>query len=241
MNEEQNRYDEIDIREIIHLLRVGWRVVALFFAIAVAVAALVSFYVLEPIYKAESTLFVGKESGSPIAGIDLGQFSLEQKLVADYREIIQSRLVAQEVLEALDLDMDIEVFQNKISVTTVSDSRLFRIGFESPNPELARDVTNTISDVIIIKAQEIMEVKNVQIIDRAELPDRPIKPNKALNLAIAGLLGLMVGVFVLLLMEYLNHTIKSARDVERYLGLAILGEIPVFEGEERGRRNGSHK
>ena len=201
MNEEQSRYDEIDIREIFHLLRVGWRMIVIFFVIAVACAALVSFYLLEPIYKAESTLFVGKEAGSQIAGIDLGQFSLEQKLVADYREIIQSRLVAQQVLDELALEMDIDVFQKKISVTTVSDSRLFRIGFESPNPKLARDVTNKISDVIIVKAQEIMEVKNVQIIDRAELPDTPIKPNKTLNLAIAGVLGLMVGIFVLLLME----------------------------------------
>lgn len=232
MNEEQVNYEEIDIREILHTLKTGWWIIVLFLILALS-ATFASFQILEPIYKAESTLFVGKESGSQIAGIDLGQFSLEQKLVADYREIVRSRLVASEVLDALKMDMSVEAFQKRVNVTTISDSRLFKISFESNSPVLARDVTNKISEVIILKAQDIMDVKSIQVIDRAELPEIPIKPNKIMNISIAGVLGLMIGIFVVLLMQFLNQTIKSPKDVEQYLHLNTLGEIPVFKGEKR--------
>lgn len=239
MEEARQEFDEIELKELLHIFRIHWWIVALIMAVAVSVSAFVSWRVLEPVYRAESTLFVGREAGSQIAGIDLGQFSLEQKLVVDYREIILSRLVAREVIGKLDLDMTVEAFQSRVAVNTLRDSRLFKITFESTSPELARDVTNALSEAIILKAEEIMEVKNVQIIDLAETPVGAVRPNRKMNLAIAGALGLMLGTFLIFLMEYLNHTIKSERDVERHLGLNILGEIPVFEGEERGAQGGS--
>lgn len=238
MNIETMDTEEIDLKELLYIFRLRWKLVALMMILALAVSGFVSFRVLKPIYKAEATLFVGRESGSQIAGIDLSQFSLEQKLVVDYREIILSRLVAREVIDTLDLDMGISSFQNRIKVTTVRESRLFKIAFESTEPALARDVANLLSEVIIVKAQDIMDVKNIQIIDRAEIPKNPIRPNKTMNLAIAGVLGLMIGCFMVFLLEYLNQTIKSAKDVERHLHLTTLGEIPAFEGEERGKKKG---
>ena len=238
MNIETMDTEEIDLKELLYIFRLRWKLVALMMILALAVSGFVSFRVLKPIYQAEATLFVGRESGSQIAGIDLSQFSLEQKLVVDYREIILSRLVAREVIDTLDLDMGISSFQNRIKVTTVRESRLFKIAFESTEPALARDVANLLSEVIIVKAQDIMDVKNIQIIDRAETPQNPIRPNKTMNLAIAGVLGLMIGCFMVFLLEYLNQTIKSAKDVERHLHLTTLGEIPAFEGEERGKKKG---
>ncbi len=238
MGEEQRDFEEIDLKELLHMLRIRWWMIVLSVVLAVGVSGVVSFRMLEPVYRAEATLFGGQESAGSIAGIDLGQFSLEQKLVVDYREIILSRLVAREVIEELDLDMSISGFQSRVAVNTVRESRLFRISFESANPALARDVANALSEAIIRKADDIMDVQNVQIIDRAELPVSPVRPNKRMNLAIAGVLGLMIGVFGVFLREYLDQTIKSAKDVERHLGLNVLGEIPEFSGEKRGVQNG---
>jgi succinoglycan biosynthesis transport protein ExoP len=195
---------------------------------------------IKPVYLAETSLFVGKEN-SLIGSIDLNDFSLDQKLVTDYREIIKSKLVSKEVIEKLNLDMDVETFHERMSVTTIKDSRFFKISFESTDPQIAMDVANSLAEVIIKKAEEVIEVKNIKVIDVAELPKSPIKPNKKMNIAIAGVLGIMLGVFLVFTIEYMDHTIKGKRDVERYLGLNTIGEIPAFKGERRHYRNAHQK
>jgi capsular exopolysaccharide synthesis family protein len=120
----------------------------------------------------------------------------------------------------------------------MQDSRLFKISFESTDPKLAMDVANALARVIIEKAQDIIEVKNIKVIDKAELPEAPIKPNKVQNLAIAAILGFMIGSGVVFLIEYTDYTVKDSKDIEKYLELITIGEIPMFAGEKRkGGRN----
>ncbi|MDW7671402.1 MAG: polysaccharide biosynthesis tyrosine autokinase [Bacillota bacterium] len=234
-------YDEqeLDLREILNLLRVRWWVIALIFLLAVGAAFYVSTQVLTPIYRAETSLFVGKEDNR-VGPINVGDLNLGQSLVTDYREIILSRLVAREVLDDLNLNMPITAFRSQVGVATVRDSRMFTISFESADPRQAMDVANALGSVIIDKAAEIIEIRNVQVIDAAELPMIPVKPNILLNIAIAGVLGLMLGVFLVFMLEYLDRTIKSDKDIERHLQIPLLAGIPVFKGEKRGK-NGSNR
>lgn len=69
---------------------------------------------------------------------------------------------------------------------------------------------------------------NVFIIDGASPPLEPSSPRTGRNLAFAMLLGLLGGVGLALLAEYLDSRLKSPQDVERYLGLASLGVVPDF-------------
>jgi len=234
---EQQELQEMDLREIIHIFSVRWWVIAIFMVVSILVTGFVTFTVLDPVYRAETSLFVGRESDK-IASLDLGEFNLNKSLVSDYRQLILSRLVTKEVIEELGLDMSVETFQKKVEVTTIQDSRLFKISFESTDPQLAMDVANSLAEVLVEKAQDIIQVKNVRIVDVAELPQNPIKPNKRQNIVIAAILGAFIGAGVVLLLEYLDYTIKNANDVEKHLKLNTIGEIPQFEGEKRGKNKG---
>lgn len=237
MEKETEFNDELDLLDMFNILRRRWWLVLVCFLIATTISAVVTFNFITPVYKAETTLFSGKELNG-IASLDLSALSLDQKLVTDYREIVLSRNVAKQIINERGLSMSVETFQSRVSLEPVSDSRFFKISFESTVPKLSMDVTNALGRVIIEKAEEIIDVKNVIVIDLAELPKAPIKPNKMLNIAIAALLGLMFGVFLVYLMELLDRTLKTDRDVEKHLGLSTIGEIPLFEGEDR--RNSKH-
>ena len=226
MHTESIEEQEIDLKELLYMMRIRWWIIGLVFIMAVTASAYVSFQVLEPVYASRTSLFVGKEETN-IGPVSLSDLNLGQSLVSDYREIIRSRLVAREAIEELNLDMPISSFQSRININTVSDARVFSIGFESTDPQLAADAANTLAAILIDKAAEIIEIDSVQVIDHAEVPINPIKPNKTMNLAIAGVLGIMLGVFLVFLLEYLDHTIKSEKDVEKYLGLPLLGGIPL--------------
>jgi len=83
------------------------------------------------------------------------------------------------------------------------------------------------------RINEVMELGDIRIIDKAFAPDSPINPNKKLNLLIGGILGLMVGFMAAFFGEYMDNTIKNTEDVERYLGLPVIGIIPKINSKRR--------
>lgn len=76
---------------------------------------------------------------------------------------------------------------------------------------------------------EAMQTADVQVIDRAVLPERPVKPRIKLNIAIAGVLGLFIGVGLAFLLDFMDTSIKTKDEVEEILGLPVLGQIPDFD------------
>lgn len=69
---------------------------------------------------------------------------------------------------------------------------------------------------------------NISIVDRAQ-EGYKFKPSLARNLALGLLAGLMLGVLLALAFEYLDDTLKAPDDVEKQLGLSVLGVIPLLK------------
>jgi len=92
-----------------------------------------------------------------------------------------------------------------------------------------------------------LRTSNVRVVDRARVPVRPSSPRKKRNLALALVLGLMGGVGLAFLFDFLDNSVKTSEDVERYAGLATLGVVPKFtmNGTEKGylyyRRKKQHR
>lgn len=86
---------------------------------------------------------------------------------------------------------------------------------------------------------EAMQTASVQVIDYALLPEVPVKPRVKLNIAIAGVLGIFVGVGLAFLMAFMDNTVKTKEDVEKILELPVLGQIPDLTrvvGNDVGKR-----
>lgn len=66
------------------------------------------------------------------------------------------------------------------------------------------------------------------------VPDKPVKPNKELNILIAVVVGLMASMGLVFLLEYMDNTIKTSGDVENVLGIPVLGVIPNYEAGKQG-------
>jgi capsular polysaccharide biosynthesis protein len=147
--------------------------------------------------------------------------------------LAKSRLVSNIVINELGLkDTAASNIAGMLGVNLKSDTRIIEITAQHTDPEFARDIANKVADVFKRKSVELIEVDNVQVIDIAETPVSPIKPNKKMNVAIGFVLGMMVGVGLVLILEYLDNTIKTPSDVEKHLGLAVIGTIPHFDGDK---------
>src|SRR5256885_6993173 len=85
-----------------------------------------------------------------------------------------------------------------------------------------------------------LKASNIRIVDSAEPPAKPLKPNIPLNLGVAAILGLGLGICAAFFQERLDDTLKGTDDVERVLGLAAVGLIPAVS-QLNGNHHGMHK
>ncbi len=218
----------IDLRELLHIFLKRWWIVVLALILCMSVAFTLVYFVLDPVYQADTTLYIGKnvENKNDITYNDM---MLGSQLVKDYRELVISRMISKTVIEELGLkDLTADQLSSKLTVTSKNDTRVIQISTEDTDPKLAMDITNKVAEIFQTKVVEIMKVENVQVIDKAEQPVNPVKPNKLMYLAAAGILGLALGAFVIFLIEHLDNTVKTPEDIAKYLDLPVIGTIPVF-------------
>ncbi|MGA1794816.1 MAG: GumC family protein [bacterium] len=91
------------------------------------------------------------------------------------------------------------------------------------NKEVFNVVLNRLKETDLTRG---LKASNITIVDPAELPQYPIRPRKKLNIILAAVIGLMVGVGLAFFFEYLDDTVKTPDDLKRYFGMPFLGPIP---------------
>lgn len=152
-----------------------------------------------------------------------------QNLLAD-RVTLETNIISLETKKDA-LSNTIKKYDERLEKLPEKELQLARL-------ERAVKVSENIYLLLLEKYQEArineaMELGDIRIIDSALVPDEPIKPNKKLNLAIGGILGLMLGIMLVFFMEYMDNTIKTTEDVERYLGLPVIGLIPKINSKRK--------
>ena len=218
--------ETVDLREYFGIVKKRFWIVALITIIAVVVSGVISFFMLNPVYEAKSTLIVNTEKNEETQMITGDQFNVTQKLAVTYGEIIKSRSVLDDVIKNLKLDDKYGNLVKYVTVSPVKDTQIISISVQDTNKEKARDIANEIPKVFKKEAKRITKANDIQVIDKAILPQSPIKPNKMMNITIAAALGAMIGLFVVFLIEYLDNKLKTPQDIEKHLGLSVLGVVP---------------
>lgn len=90
-------------------------------------------------------------------------------------------------------------------------------------------LTEKITETEVARSANFGET-SVIVVSPAYASAKPVKPRKKLNMAIAGVLGLMTSVVLAFVLEYLDNTVKTPEDIERMTGLSTLGTIPRVSG-----------
>ncbi|WP_300856057.1 YveK family protein, partial [uncultured Clostridium sp.] len=211
------------------MLRKRWLMIASITLVAAIVAGVISFFVLKPQYEASTTMMVNYKQDQDML-MNFNELQMSQKLATTYSQIIKSERIADAVIEKLELDLSAEELNKKISVSQVESTEILKITVKDSDAELAALIANTEADIFKQQINEMMKVDNVSTIDVAKVPENPVAPNKVMNIAIATVLGMMVSVGLVFVLEFLDRTYKTPTDIERHLGLPILGAIPDVKG-----------
>lgn len=221
---ENEEYDVIDLREIFQILRKYIAILIIVPVVFAIIGALVSIYFIDPVYESSTTLIVRQNKNSD-EQISITDVNLSKSLVYTYAEMAKSKTVLENTKNSLELT---ELNGRNITVSPVKDTQILKVSVQNTDPKLAMDIANTLVEEFTDEIVRITKTDNVAVVDYATLPLEPIKPNKLMNTAIAAVLGEMILVMLIFLKEYLDNTIKSEKDIEKYLGISVIGTIPNF-------------
>jgi capsular polysaccharide biosynthesis protein len=218
---------ELGIADLWKVIRQRWPWILLTTVLVVLFAAVFSYFVLTPKYEATTSLLVQNQNTASGAEIGYSDLLLDQKLVKTYGEVIKSSLVAETVKSNLHLDMTTDALLAKVQIRNVEESLITTVTATDPDPARAVAIANGFARTFAQKLGTIMRVDNVSILDEAKLgPDpAPVSPQPFLNMSVGLVLGLVLGIGVALLLEFLDKTIKSEEEIEQLLGLPVLGVI----------------
>lgn len=229
--QEKNQNDEIeiDLRELFFELLIHWKMIALSTILAGAIALVISMFLITPMYESTSELYVLSKSTSitSLADIQMGS-----NLTNDYMVVVKGRPVIEQVISNLGLEENYEALGNKIAINNPSDSRILQITVKDADPERAKRIADEMATVASAFISEKMDQDPPTIIQHGYADGDPVSPSIAKNTAIGLMLGAVLAMAMVIISYLLNDTIVSTDDIERKLGLNLLGTLPYEENEE---------
>ena len=229
-NVENNDVVEIDLMEIFGLMLHRLWLIILCAVAAGAVGYAVSRFVLTEQFESTTRIYVlNRQNDDTLTYTDV---QLGTQLTKDFREIIKSRYVLEQVIDVCGLEDTSASLASRVSVDTQSDTRIVTITVTDTSPAMAQYIANELREAAAERIKNVMDIQAVNVVDEANLPTAPSAPSVAKWTAIGFLLGAFLCMAVVLIQFLLDDTIKTSEDIEKYLGLSTLGMIPLREEKE---------
>ncbi|OUT33224.1 capsular biosynthesis protein [Priestia aryabhattai] len=222
--------ETISLRELFAVLRKRLWLIVLITIIAATVSAVISFFVLTPVYQSKTQILVNQaKSDEQLYNTQAVQTNIQ--LINTYNDIITSPAILDKVIKELKLDGSAASLSGQIQVTSAEYSQVAQIVVQDTSAKRATDIANTTASVFQKEVPKIMNVDNVSVLSKATLGESasPIKPQPLKNVAIAIVVGLMVGVGLAFLLEYLDNTVKTEQDIENLLELPVMGVVTTIK------------
>ncbi len=215
--------EEINLKEVYSYFksRLLWMLLAI--VVIVIIGNVYTILTRVPMYQSNTTIVLVGESKKGYSQTDS---QLNQNLIGTYSEIITSRKVLQQVIDNLKLKMTVDELSQNITTSSVEDTEIIRITVNNEKKKMAVKIADEVASVFSEEIQDIYNLENVAIIDKAEEADEPYNINYVKDNVIYLMIGIVLSFGVVFVMYYFDTTIKSSETVEEKLGLTVIGIVP---------------
>lgn len=219
----------LDLKDLVITLGKRWYIIVGITLIATIASIVISFFVIKPTYESRTSIFIGKDLSQENSEYTSNDIAMYQKLIKTYATIAKTEDVVSEAIAIGNFDLTTAEYLEAITVTPQADTQILDITVKSGDPIIAQQMVEALSEAFFQKAAEVYPNGNISILDTPKVPEKPVSPNKKLNVAIAFLLGGMVSVGIVFLMEYMDSTVKREEELAKILDVPVIGLIPDHE------------
>lgn len=219
----------MELKEYLRVVRKRWWVLALTVLLCFG-AAIAYNSKYEPMYRASVDLIVNEPSISSTgqAQVDSNSIEANLKLINTYKKIITSDSITKLVVERHpELNLTSTQVGNKLMIDSTQNTQVINVSVEDTSYERAATIANSTGNVFVSQIPEIMQVNNVSVLNAADpnLSASPVNDHKQMLIVISLVVGLLLGLGIMFLLEYLDDSVKTEFDVEDAIGLPVLAKV----------------
>ena len=212
--------------ELLTLLRKHLKLVIVLPILCAAAIAAVAWLVLPSTYTSSTSMYVltrANESNNALTNSDL---SASQMLTNDVAKLIKSDRIESDTADKLQMK---NLDDYKITVSSETTTRVITVSVTGKSAQTAAIVANGLAETTDSVAREVMDVKSINVIDRAVEASSPSGPPRAMYAAVAFLAGIFLAIAIVVVMDMLNTRVRSADELEGLLGVPVIGRIPTIK------------
>ncbi len=224
--------ESIDLKVFFNKLLKNWLIIVLCCVIGASSAFIYSEYFATPMYMSKIKMSVKSsdwESGVSISGIET-----TLKLVENCLVVLEDDITAELVVDVLEQETGEKYstgfVKGAVSYSQIGESNFIQVTAKTADPELSALICNAVA----AKAPQVIvdSVANIQIdtLDNAKVVYSPYSPNTSKNIAIGGILGVVLVCVVLFLIVLFDNTVSDEAKIRERYDISVLGVIPNNEG-----------
>ncbi len=227
MNNENTNETEIKLSEIFYLLlNKLWIIISVAILFGLLAFSYIQLFIT-PLYTTSASIYVDRESSDSSSASN--GLTITTNIAKDYPYIIKSDKVLGQVVKNLGLNTTSDALSKLVNISfPETNTRVMVISVSYRHPQIAANIANNIVEVaseVLPQYSAYTQIKIVPI-DPAGVPSSPSSPHTFRNTLISAFIGAVLAALVIIIIYLLNDKLKSVDDVEKYLGLSVLGVIP---------------
>jgi len=220
----------VELGDYIRVVRRRWRIILTTFLVVLGIAAVMT-SLTEPLYRARAQLYVSTVGTDSATDLAQGS-SFTQRQVATYADIATTPYVLTPVIDELGLEETPQELASKIVSQALANTVLIELAVTDPDPNQALAIAGAVGDQLVERLSELDQVDadasspvKATIITPAAVGATPVEPRPTRTLALAAVLGLLLGLGLALLRDLLDSSIRGEEDVRAVTDSPILGGI----------------
>lgn len=228
LNNHRNDEMEIDLLQLWKVLKKNWRLIVLSTVCVSLLVTIYTFFFIPKKYASESTIFLTpkvNENGY----VDQSSISSNNNLINTYISIIKGDSTLSGVAETVGNDLSVKDIKSTLSVTNDANTQIIRIKSTTTNPQLSKDIVETIVNQFSDEMLQKLNVQNISVIDYAKVNENPVSPSKTKNAVMGAMVGFVISCGYVTLQFLFDKRLRNKSEAENYLGIPVLAEIPWYE------------
>jgi Capsular polysaccharide biosynthesis protein len=221
----------MEIRLILYAVARKWWLIILLAGLGGGIGYYLNVYSAHSIYSADTKLYVLNRdkvlTGQILNSQDI---AMSQQLVKQYSGIFYSRSVTSAAAKELaDYGLSESMIASMVELSNKEDSNLLTIKARASDPVLAAAIANAMGKEFNSLIRTLTQSDYIGILDEAQVPLQPIPNNGMMKVLIWILAGVVSALAIIYFIEYFDTTVRSAEEIEKGLGLNIIGIIPEYD------------